>query len=306
MDIANFDLNLLKVFDALMEERNVTRAGTRVGLSQPAVSGALSRLRGHFDDELFVRTSEGMCPTPRAEELAGSVREALSLVGDALGGPKPFDPSVANGQVTLGLTDYAAAVVLPSLVTLLEREAPGIDLTIRAMEDRDDVAARLDDGSIDLTVSGPSNVPSRIRTDLLFEESFVCLLVSNEPDSHLSLEAYCAADHVLVSLSGDRSGVVDRELQKIGLNRRVRVALPQFAVAPFVVAHSGLIATLPRRIAKPMAALHPRLTTKPVPVKLPSFDLSLHWHQRTDAILSHRWLRDAVRRAVEAGGLSNR
>ena len=194
MDIAGFDLNLLKAFDALYAERHVTHAGQRIGLSQSAMSGALTRLREVFGDELFVRSPAGMQPTPRADDLAGPVSAALRLMRDALGADR-FDPAAASHTVTLAMSDYAAFVLLPPLLARLAVEAPGIDLRVRGIFGRDEALGLLDDGEANLAVGFPVEASARILVEPLLQEGFACIARQGHPAfaDGAGLETFAAA-----------------------------------------------------------------------------------------------------------------
>lgn len=295
MDVAAFDLNLLKAFDALYAERHVTRAGLRVGLSQSAMSGALTRLREVFEDELFVRTPAGMQPTPRAHDLANPVADALRLVQNALGASS-FDHRTSEQTFTIAMSDYAAFVLLPPLLTRLSGEAPWIDLQVRGMFGRDEAIALLDGGEADLAVGVPPDASARILVRPLLRESFACVARSGHPAfaQGVSLEAFASAPHLLVSPEGDRSGLVDRELSKLGLKRRVMLSLPQFLVAPFVIAGTDLVATLSSRVARRFVETRVGIAMHEPPIALPTWPLAMMWHRRADAHAATAWLREVV------------
>ena len=177
MDIAGFDLNLMKAFDALYAERHVTRAGSRIGLSQSAMSGALTRLRELLGDELFVRTPSGMQPTPRAHDLAGPVSDALRLLRSALQADS-FDPATADNTVTLAMSDYAAFVLLPPLMARLSIDAPHINVRVCGMFGRDEAITLLDSGEANLAIGFPVETSARIISSPLFFESFACVVLS--------------------------------------------------------------------------------------------------------------------------------
>ena len=243
MDITGFDLNLLKAFEALHAERHVTRAGQRIGLSQSAMSGALTRLRELFGDELFVRSPDGMQPTPRAADLAGPVSAALRLLRDALQADA-FDPAAADHTVTMAMTDYAAFVLLPPLLARLAVEAPGLNVRVRGIFGRTEALDLLDNGAADLAVGFPVEASARILVRPLLQEGFACIARRDHPAfaEGAGPEAFAAALHLLVSPEGDRTGIVDRGLAAIGLRRRIVLSLPQFLAAPFVVADTDLVA----------------------------------------------------------------
>ncbi len=299
MDVAGFDLNLLKAFDALYAERHVTRAGLRIGLSQSAMSGALTRLREVFEDELFVRSTAGMQPTPRAHDLAGPVADALHLVRGALksGG---FDPETADHTFTIAMTDYAAFVLLPPLVARLGVEAPHIDLRVCGMFARDEAVELLDSGEANLAVGFPVEASARILVRPLLREGFACVARLGHPAfaEGAGLEAFAAAPHLLVSPEGDRSGLVDRELSKLGLERRVLLSLPQFLVAPFVIAETDLVATLSCRVARRFADTGVGIAVHEPPIALPTWPLAMMWHRRADAHAATAWLREVVAEVI--------
>ena len=235
MDVAGFDLNLLKAFDALYAERHVTHAGQRIGLSQSAMSGALTRLRDLFKDELFVRSPAGMQPTPRADDLAGPVSVALRLVREVLQADT-FNPAAADHTVTVAMTDYAAFVLLPPLLARLAVEAPRLDVRVRGIFGRAEALDLLDKGEANLAIGFPIEASARILVHPLFHEGFACIARRGHPAfaEGAGLETFAAASHLLVSPEGDRIGLVDLELAALGLKRRIVLSLPQFLVAPFV------------------------------------------------------------------------
>lgn len=295
MNLNAFDLNLLRVFHALLEEGNVTRAGQRIGLTQSAMSSALKRLRSAFDDELFVRGPGGMQPTPRALALAEPISKIMETVASSVIDGARFDPSTSNMRFGIGLTDYAAFVVLPKLMSVLSRHAPDISLDVVRIQEREDAIAVLDSGAADITVSVSPRLPGRLSSEHLFEESFTCLMCSEHlSESQMSLETFTRQPHVLVSLTGDRTGFVDLELKKRDLDRFVRLTLPQFLAVPEIVRTGSAIATLPSRIAARFSANDPLLVEAAPPIELPTFSMSLIWHKRSSESDAHLWLRKQV------------
>jgi DNA-binding transcriptional LysR family regulator len=284
MDIGAFDLNLLKAFGALYAERHVTRAAARIGLSQSAMSGSLTRLRELFEDELFMRTSSGMQPTPRAQDLAGPIGDALGLVRGALGGDT-FDPATADQTVTIAMTDYAAFVLLPPLIARLGVEAPHIDVRVKGMFGRDDAVSLLDSGEANLAIGFPVEASARILIQSLLREGFVCVARRGHPAfaGGTNVEAFAAAPHLLVSPEGDRSGIVDQRLAALGLQRRVLLSLPQFLAAPFVVAGTDLVATLATCIGRKLAETGAGIELHEPPFDLPTWPLAMMWHRRADS-----------------------
>ena len=295
MDIAGFDLNLMKAFDALYAERHVTRAGSRIGLSQSAMSGALTRLRELLGDELFVRTPSGMQPTPRAHDLAGPVSDALRLLRSALQADS-FDPATADNTVTLAMTDYAAFVLLPPLMARLSIDAPHINVRVCGMFGRDEAITLLDSGEANLAIGFPVETSARIISSPLFFESFACIVREGHPAfaGGANVKAFAAAPHLLVSPEGDRSGIVDLRLADLGLERRVVLSLPQFLAAPFVIAGTDLVATLASRVARRFADTGVGIAMYDPPLQLPTWPLHLMWHRRADAHGAIAWLRGII------------
>lgn len=298
MNLRRLDLNLLVVFDALMTDRNVTRAGERVGLSQPAMSNALSRLRAYFKDDLFVRGPDGMRPTPRATELAPGIHAALGTIDAALD-PVRFDPAEAVRTFRIETNDYVVATYLPQLMALLAREAPGVD--VRVTPQTGLTFERLDAQDIDFGISAFGDPPERFGSQALAEDVYVVLMRKRHPlaDQNLTLNRYAAAQHLLVSPRGDPRGFVDTALAEKGLTRRVALTVNQFSSAAPVVARTDLIVTIPKRIADLMVPAF-GLTEKPSPVPGPrAFSaIAVIWHKRLGEHPAYVWFRDALKRAV--------
>lgn len=301
MNVAGFDLNLLKAFDALYAERHVTRAGQRIGLSQSAMSGALTRLREVFNDELFVRSPAGMQPTPRADDLAGPISAALRLMRGVLQ-DDGFDPGTADHIVTIAMTDYAAFVLLPPLLARLADDAPRLDVRVRGIFGKDEVIDLLDSGEASLAISVPVDAPARILERPLFQEGFACISRPGHPAfvDGAGMEAFAAASHLLVSPEGDRTGLVDSKLAALGLERRVVLNLPQFLVAPFVVADTNIIATLAERVARRFAAADIGIAVHKPPIALSDWPLVMMWHRRVDDHPATVWLRDCIAEVAAA------
>lgn len=296
----SIDLNLLLALDALLLERNVTRAASRVGLTQSAMSHKLRKLRELFDDDLLVGGRHGMVVTARAEMLAGPVRRALLDLHAAVRNTVSFDPATAQRTFTIMTSDYADFVVLPRVLAFFEKNAPGVSLRIRNKLDR--VQARLEDGSADLAVGFPVDGANLKKTTVI-EENFVVIARADHPEfvggKTLTIRRYLKYGHVLVS-SDSAPGVVDSALAERGLERRIVLRTPYFVGMPFLVGRSDLLATVPRSLAKEASAFVP-LTMMPPPIPLESFRITMTWHERTHRDPAHRWMRDLSRRlTVEA------
>src|SRR5512146_1138028 len=295
MNFAAFDLNLLRVFDALMRERSVTRAGEQIGLSQPAVSQALNRLRALLDDQLFVRRATEMSPTPRAEDIAPAVRSALALVESALTGDRGFDPREASRTYTLIGSDFFSTNVMPDLFGRLVAEAPGIRLRL-VDSALGDVERLLQDDAVDLAVERPLTVADWVSREPLFTSSFKIVAAKDNPElagiapgAAVPLDLFCRLPQAIRSIDGSISGWTDDALASVGRERRVILALPQFFAVARTVAASGLVAAIPTEIANDVAEeLGLALYAPPVTGGRP--EISMYWHSRHDRNPAHRWL----------------
>ena len=299
MNLAAIDLNLLVAFEALMEERNVTRAGQRIGLAQPSMSSALTRLRALFGDELFIRTAAGMQPTSRALALARPIGEALAQIRTTLAPDAGFEPASARRRMTIAVTDYGDLVVVPALVALLRQEAPGIDLVVRPIADPASSLAALERGDVDALIGGHLPGSGRIVRQRLFEEEFVCIRdkarVTVAP--LLSADEYLRLPHALFSAAGgDGSpGVVDAILAMEGRKRRVAVTLAHVVAVPFAVAGTDLVATMARRIAGRFAAIA-GVALMPLPYDAPPFAIDLLHSRRATSDPALAWFLATIER----------
>jgi len=298
MNIASIDLNLLVAFDALVSERSVTRAARRIGLSQPAMSNALSRLRALLDDELFVRSGRGMEPTARARALAQPVRDALARIEEALAPALAFDPADLDRVARLAMTDNSMAVLLIDMIERFRRDAPKLDLHVKNARPSG-MTPMLDDGEVDLAIGVVSDLESRHRAAPLYTDRLVGIARRGRfGPAGPSLEAFCAAEHALVAPRNGPGGTIDAALAAKGLSRRVFLTVPQFIAAPYAVAKANLVACLPARIALAKADLLDLEIFEP-PVEMPDFTVSLIWHQRDDADPAHQWLRTTIADVAE-------
>lgn len=294
MDLAGVDLNLLVVFDALMAERHVTRAGERIGLSQPAMSAALSRLRHLLKDELFIRRSDGMHPTRRAQELAVPLRQALLQIQAALE-PETFVPEEAKRTFKLATNDFAASVLLPRLGAQIGAEAPQVDIRVIAADDPLAMTL-LDQDAVDLAIAPFENVePQFERQQLMEPADFLCVMRQGHPlaKKRLTLEKFAATPQLLVSRTGDPSGFVDEILASLGYKRRVAFTVPSFLLAPIILMQTDLIAILPRRLAQ-MCEDMANLTACEPPFVQRNFPLAMLWHRRLSKDPGHTWLRHTL------------
>lgn len=299
MRLAGIDLNLLTSLDVLLDERNVTRAARRLGVSQPAVSHNLRRLRELLGDPLLVRTPQGMQATPRGLELRPAVRAALEAAEAVLQAAPSFDPARAERRFVLAMADQAAFMLLPRLVERIAAVAPGIALDLRPPPD--DLSAALTEGELELAISVFNDAPAGIRSETLWTESFSCVMRRGGPGSRTALDLahYLARPHLLVSPRGRPGGFVDDLLARDQRRRRVAIVVPHFLVAPAIIATSDLIWTAPTGLARLLAGRYP-LAVRPPPLELPSFAVVLRWHLRLDRDPGLAWLRQLLREAAPA------
>lgn len=293
MNLAAVDLNLLVAFEALMEERNVTRAGQRIGLAQPSMSSALTRLRVLFGDDLFARSASGMQPTARALSLAQPISEALGQIRGVLGPGSAFEPATARRRFAIGVTDYGALVVVPPLVKALRQEAPGVDLAVRPITDAAESLAGLEHGVVDALIGGHLPGSARVTRQKLFEERFVCIRDAGAAGSHAALTAddYVRLPHALFSSSGGDGlpGAMDGILARHGRKRRIAVMLAHVVAVPFAIAGTDLVATMAGRIADRFAA-GAGVAIVPLPYDVAPFAIDLLHPRRAMADPALRWL----------------
>lgn len=302
MNFAAFDLNLLRVFDALMRERSVTRAGDQIGLSQPAVSQALGRLRALLDDQLFVRRGTEMAPTPRAEEIAPVVRQALAQVEQAIAGVRRFEPASLSRTFSLIGADFVSLLMMPPLYARIAAEAPGVRLRLVDTA-RGEVERLLQDDAVDLAVERPLTLPDWVSREGVFRSPFALIAAAGHPEiaaegvkpgEALSLDLFCRLPHAIRSIDGSMAGWIDEALAETGRSRQVVLALPHFAGVALAVAQSGLIAAIPEQFAHAFAtSMGLGVYALPMPTGVP--EISMYWHSRHDGNPAHRWLRGHVR-----------
>lgn len=242
----SMDLNLLLAFEALDKTRSVSAAARMLGLSQPATSAALGRLRRVFDDELFAYVGRSMEPTPKARRLAPTILSALADLRAAIGEERPFDPATTAATFTVAMTDYGSAVVAPALVARLAGRAPAVDLRIVGYEKRE-VGALIDRGAVDVTIGVFGDPPERTVVTSLLTERLVGVARAGHPAVRAPLDAarFAALDHVLVTQGRDATGIVDELLAAQGLSRRVRLALPHLMALPEILRAGDLVAAVP-------------------------------------------------------------
>lgn len=303
--LRTLDLNLLKVFDAIMAERSLTKAARQLALTQPAVSNALRRLREAVGDELLVRKGRQLEPTVRALELWAAVRTALQQLQASLA-PSVFDPATATNTFVLTMADATAAELMPGLLAVITAQAPGVSLRVVPLTTRDP-RRLLEEGQADLALGhfpaavAELNSRAQVGESLafvqhrLFAGDYVCVMRHDHPlaQGPLTLERYCAARHLLVSFSGRAVGFMDEALRTLGQTRRIVLTVNQFFTAGKVVSQSDLLTVLPRHFVN-VTGFADQLVLRELPFTAPRVQVDALWHQRQDGSSAHRWLREQI------------
>jgi LysR family transcriptional activator of mexEF-oprN operon len=293
LNLLNTDLNLLVAFDALVVEGNVSRAASRIGVSQPAMSRSLRHLREIFGDVLFRRTSDGMIPTPHALRLAQAIRPSLENIAAAIGQQTGFDPATATRCFTLAMPDMAARLTLPAVTRIVNQQAPGIDVAILNTGNHGSLS-KVESGQAELGIGVYEHLPATVRSMNLRRLREVCV---GDPENQmlrkrvLSVETFLSLPHVAVTMAGDFGTPVDTVLETLGLKRRIAVRTPFFDCIPALVRGTNLVAVLVEDLldASPEGKM---LIRHPVPLPLEPVMSKMIWHARTDDDVGHRWLRD--------------
>lgn len=306
MSFRTLDLNLLRVFDQVMAEQNLTRAAERLSMTQPAVSNALKRLREALGDDLLTRTAFGVKPTPRAEALWPEVRTALERLRQVIE-PASFDPRTEPVTFRIAMADATAATLMPALVQAIEQEHALTNIRVLPLTTRDP-RPWLDKGEADFAVGyfpaavaalTAQGAQASLHHQRLYEGEYVCVMRKGHPLARepLTLDRFCEAHHLLVSFSGRAHGFVDQALAALGRTRRVVLTVNQFFTAGRVVVHSDLLTVLPRSFL-PATGMEDQLALQPIPLNLERVHVEVLWHQRHDRHPAHAWMRQRI---IEAG-----
>lgn len=293
MNLRSIDLNLLVIFDALISERNVTRAAMKIPMSQPAMSNALTRLRFLFKDPLFVRTASGMEPTPRALELSESVRQILRQTQRLMSTEVGFDPSNDDRSFTARMSDLIAFLVLPLALMQLHLQAPGITLDVLNLCP-DGTLKALDDDELDFGLSMELRHTNAICSEPLFTDQMVCVMRADHPLAHkqLTMDQFLAADHVRVAASPTDKAFVDNVLADSGHARRVVSSVPHWLLVPEILRHTNTVSVISSKLAARFS--NENIITKPLPFASVPFTWNIYWHRRHHASMSHRWIRNMI------------
>lgn len=301
VNFGSLDLNLLRVFDAIHTTRSVTIAATTLHLTQPAVSKQLNRLREIFDDPLFVRTVEGMAPTPRAEALAGTIHRALTEVRSAFDSQVGFDPATSERTFRIFMNDAGQMALLPRLLAVLIQEAPGVNIETVQMPPLRMRSMGLESGDVDLAVGYFEEFDGSIRCQVLFEEWYAGMVRADHPvirDS-LSFEQFLQASHVIYHPAGgghaSQESFIDKAFWAAGVQRRVAVRLAHAVGMSAMVSATDHLVVIPHRIALACARLIP-VRILELPIEIPRFQVGQFWHDRFHADPGNQWLRGVFRR----------
>lgn len=303
MQITAVDLNLAVVLRALLDERSVSRAARRLGLSQSATSHALGRLRALMRDPLFVRTRTGLVPTARAEAMTDAVRSSVAALETTFFAPPPFDPKTLERTFRIRPSDYVEFLLVPPLLERLAKVAPKVGVSALPMVTEATLA--LEEGQLDLLIQ-PTRSDSGEQTDSfhmaeLWDERLVGIARRGHPltRGRITLERFASASHALVSPRGQPGGIVDDVLRQRGTSRRVAFTTPSFLVAPQVVATTDLVMMLPARVAAALEAPF-RLATFEPPLDVPGFRMAMFWHDRHHSDPAHAFLRREIAQVAAA------
>ena len=301
VNFASLDLNLLRVFDAIYTTRSVTIASSTLHLTQPAVSKQLNRLREIFEDPLFVRTVEGMAPTPRAEALAGPIHRALIEVRSAFDSQVGFDPEASERTFRIFMNDAGQMALLPRLLAAIAQEAPRVNLETVQMPTARMRGVGLESGDVDLAVGYFENFDGSIHCQVLFEERYVGMVREDHPEIHetLSFEQFLHASHVIYQPAGgghaSQESFVDKAFWAAGVHRRVAVRLAHAVGMSSMVSNTDHLVVIPSRLALACARLVP-VRILELPIEIPHFKVTQYWHDRFHADPGNQWLRGTFRR----------
>lgn len=296
LNLRQLDFTMLMAFDLLVQTLNVSRAAERMFVTQSAMSQILGRLRQQFDDPLLVRTPEGMKPTKRALALVEPVRSVLREVEQILNAPDRFDPATSHERFVLAGSDYIEFLVLPRLIERVRKRAPQVEIHI-CRTDADSFDSRLQNQDIDLVLGFQAmlKLPAHLQWERLFDDTIVCIACRDHDriGDEITLEEYLRMSQLLISSCDMNAHIVERWLAQQGLERHISVVVPNFLSAPFTVATTDLLLSLPRRIAEACIRSSPLRIVR-VPLGLPAYDLVMAWHPLRDKDPAHQWLREQL------------
>ena len=291
MKIKDTDLNLFIAFDVIYTEKNLTKSGQVLGITQPAVSNALARLRDLFNDELFIRTSRGMIPTPVANQLIGDIRNALSLIQNTISVSEKFDPSTAEMTFKISIGDTSEYRLLPLLIKELAEIAPKVKVETY-LTARKDAPRELASGAIDFSIDPPLQSDQHLKHEKIYQEDYVMIVRKDHPilkKQKITIEDYLDLSHIHISNRKTGMGHVDMTLYKLGLTRDIYLRAQHFLVAPYIVEQSDMAITTTKGFA-----VDRNLAWRELPFDIDPLVLHLYWHENNDNESSSKWMRDLM------------
>ena len=291
MNLSDKDLNLFVVFDVIYTERNLTKSGEVLGITQPAVSNALSRLRENFNDELFVRTSKGMVPTPVAENMVNDIRQALDLIRNSISESESFNPKTANATFRISIGDTSEYRLLPQLIKNISYLAPGVDVE-SYLTPRTETPKELAAGNIDFAIDPPIHSDPNLRNKKIYQDDYVLVVNKKHPiakKKKISLEDYLNLSHIHISKRASGLGHVDTTLNRLGLTRRIALRAQHFLVAPYIIDQSNLAMTTIKSFSRGR-----ELKVFQLPFKINPLVLHLYWHVNKDMDPANKWMRKLI------------
>ncbi|MBE9182433.1 LysR family transcriptional regulator [Oculatella sp. LEGE 06141] len=296
INLAAIDLNLLVAFEALLEQRSVTKAAEQLQIGQPAMSAALSRLRILFEDELFVRLGRQMQPTLKAQAIAPAILAALQQIRQTITTSQSFEVTSSDRTFAIGSSDYTSFVLVPPLLELSHQTAPSINFRMIGFE-KDSIGELLEQGKIDVALGVFPDPPRQTQWEPIFEERFVGIARQGHPalqQGTMRLETFAQLSHALTTLRRDTTGAIDQALNEQNLERRIAFTTPHMLVLPFAISSSDLVAALPRRIALRLATVCDLIIFE-LPIKTKPWIVSMLWSTLSDQDEANHWLRDAIK-----------
>ena len=287
MQLNQIDLNLFPVFDAVYQQRNLTRAAEVLSITQPAVSNALGRLRRALNDPLFVRTSQGMTPTPLAENIIGQVQQALQLLTTSVNEGNVFDPLTTDKVFRLSMNDMSEAMILPHLLSQLQLLAPHMGIECYQVP-RQNIERELAAGTLDFVLDAPLISSHQVCSQPLLKQRYACVVRKGHPvaTGRFTLEQYLSLDHILVSSRRKGISYEDAALNRLGRQRRVKMRVQHYQVSPLLVARTDMALTIPMSMAQKYD-----LEILELPFSLPPLDTCLYWHKSADHDSANQWMR---------------
>ncbi|ABF10585.1 DNA-binding transcriptional LysR family regulator [Cupriavidus metallidurans] len=294
MELQDIDLNLLVVFNELLRQRKMSAVARTLGISQPAVSNALNRLRKLLDDDLFLRTSKGMIPTQLAGTLAGPITEALDVIHHSLNARATFDPLTSTRAFTVAMTDIGEIYLLPGLMERLGKLAPGVKISTVCIHG-DSLKGAMESGCIDLAIGFLPGLTAGFFQRRLLSQQYVCIFRKGHPLGRrdMTLEAFAMADRVSISAEGTGHTRVDAAIQQAGVTRRSRLSVPHFAALGHILQSTDLIAVVPQAYAERALVLF-NLVSAPCPVKISEISVNVFWHATRHREVGNQWLRNVI------------